>query len=236
MPEATGFVVVKPNKTVKKDWFDREARNVDIERFCAIAGIKDFHGKYSVSEGVQSEGGFFVFSPFGQEWMLVLEAITKSGTGVELYGVMQDEYGLEQVYILNASGQSLCLQREVDIEDDDDESAVCRSNTKIEKYFPKPAQKCFPSEEKNSILFAIGNHLASEKRKKDSPLCLEHEGFRYKLFRHDGGYCSITRENCNGTEEGNVDWGFECVSQAKEEIEATYGLPAKLWAKAQKAL
>ncbi len=234
MPEATGLVIIKLSEEGRVPFLGTDSRKINIATLSSEAGIKPFAGQFMTEGQAKVVSNYIVLSPFGQEWMAPLEEIAKNGSGVELYGVMQDEYGFEQVYILSALNKRLCTGRDVDFEEDDEPQKATKSNAKIEKFFPKEVQLLFPKKEKCSIIFYISEHLKEDARKKNLPIVLEHEGFQYKLTRR-GHYCSIVRENCDGSEEGNIDWAFECISQAKEEFENTYGLPVDLWKKAKPA-
>jgi hypothetical protein len=230
MPEASGFVVMKVSDGVRDALAGAGFSRLDASALCSAAGIQKCPGYFALEGKAQAVAELITFSPFGQEWMAVLEEIVNAGTGVELYGVMQDEYGFEQVYLLNAARKRLCVGRDVDIEEDGAVSVV-RTSAKLEKFFPKSAQSLLPKEAKQVLLSCINGHLQDEAKKKNLPLVLEHEGFQYQLSRGNG-YCAIKRENCNGSGDGDIEWMFESVSQAKEQFETTYGLPVSLWTKA----
>jgi hypothetical protein len=57
-------------------------------------------------EGIEINNGFLEITIFGDEWMYVMQALTKSGTNIETYGSIDHEHGCTEYYALNPEGKT----------------------------------------------------------------------------------------------------------------------------------
>jgi len=114
MAEAFGLVCIKVPENMQTDFIGNEDVPTNAMRHlfdhCGIPNMEKSHQMLSFGvreqdfahEGISVHEGFVCINIFGDTWMHAMEALAKKGSGVELYGKIEHEYGHESFYVLTS--------------------------------------------------------------------------------------------------------------------------------------
>ena len=158
MSEAYGTVVIKAPKTI----ITKICEDDELVSWNAISQLLDFasvnideesqasifvneHNEF-YHEGIERLEGMAVISIFGEQWMYLMESLTKQGRNIEAYGFIEHEHGIVGYFALNPDGKTFC--KFVDYEAGDEEGS---SREEWEKLLPADVATYFQEFDDESL-------------------------------------------------------------------------------------
>ncbi|MEM7587735.1 MAG: hypothetical protein AAF560_30385 [Acidobacteriota bacterium] len=150
MSEITGSLVLKLPESVSSlmDDVDAEITDEALTAILNAAGLgsqsemlEECFGAALEFEGLEKRGEYVLVYPFDESYMELMRILVRDGAGIEIYGGISHEYGVQEYYVLARDDVKFIGHIDREGEDDADPAEVV---AEFQRLVPKTVKSTFP--------------------------------------------------------------------------------------------